>query len=184
MIDLDPSSVLDAFLAEGRGGDILAPLRAPGRPRVDARGRACAWIAETAEACLRAVDRNASPAPDRTAPVCPPPRLLQAAISASKSDRRLAPSELSVLSAGLTSPETAETKLLRAEIKRPEMIDHLTRDLTSRSAMVEIYVVSRAVADATSPAANHYLQMLGARLGLERALTDAIDAEVLKVDKR
>lgn len=102
--------------------------------------------------------------------------LVQAAIAAAKSDQRLAQNELEDLAASLREGQRgdAEIERLREEVLRPPMIEHMTRAPYSRAQTVEIYTTSWLATNARNELSEHYLKMLAARLGLERAITDRV----------
>ena len=106
--------------------------------------------------------------------------LLQAIIAAAKVDGRLGEAEqervLAMMEpAQLTDDETA---YLREELRHPPVLDHMARRLTTRAETVEVYAASLLALDPDHPVSRHYLDMLAARLGLERALVDRIEATV------
>ena len=181
MVD-EGAKALDAFFVDDvePGPHVFALVRAPRRvPFSDlAQGDARATIGAIAAAALQRVDKHRPRESQMAAAKAFTHILVQAAIAAAKSDRHLTSSDLADATAHMSElgVSDATTRFLRDEILRPEMMDHLTCQLATRDEMVEVYVVSRLAADVGSGAADHYLRMLSARLGLEQALTDAVEA--------
>lgn len=106
--------------------------------------------------------------------------LLQAVISAVKVDGHGSNADEGRIMTELDSLGLSddETSFLRQEWSRPPMLDHLAQGLTTRAETVEVYTASLLAIDTKHPAARNYLDMLAARLGLERALVKQIERTV------
>ncbi len=170
--------LLDQLLgADGAppAGGILAQLRL-GRPN-GVGGSSLGLIAAITHDALGA-ERETSPESlhgDAFARIA-----VQAVISAARSDQRLSAAELAAMAAELDGLELdADARdILREELRRPPMLDHMTRGLRTREQTVAVYAAALLATDPVHPLSRHYLQMLAARLGLEQALTDRTEAAV------
>lgn len=109
-------------------------------------------------------------------------RAVKAVIAAARADQRLGRTELDALAAGLegVALDAAARNLLRAELSDQPKLDPLTRGLSTRAEMVAVYAASLLGTDGRDELSRHYLRMLAARLGLEKALTDRIEDEMVR----
>lgn len=106
--------------------------------------------------------------------------LLQAVIAAAKVDGRLGEAEQQGVLAEMGRPDLSEDEIsfLREQLRQSPVLDELARRLTTRAETVEVYAASLLAIDPARAVSRHYLDMLAARLGLERALVDRIEKTV------
>lgn len=179
---LDCFFAIDSSAASaGAYPEVFAKLRPRGRPKFPF-GMRSAY--EAIQRIAREATDDIDPTSSRRAPVANRESfarvLMQAAIAAAKSDQRLGETDLSHAVACIGSEQSGDdtSALVREEVLRPQMIEHMTRSSHSRADTVEIYAVSRLATDANNELSNHYLKMLAARLGLEQAMTDRIETAI------
>jgi len=104
--------------------------------------------------------------------------LLAAMLAAAKVDGRAQESDI----AGSTGREPlseGERAFIRDHLDRPAFLDHVARGLASRAETIEAYTASVLALDPSRPLSRRYLDMLAARLGLERALVERIEQTVM-----
>jgi uncharacterized membrane protein YebE (DUF533 family) len=107
-------------------------------------------------------------------------KLIQSMIAAANADGQIDSDERQLILDRIRVSELdheAET-FLEKELRNPISIDELVRSANSEEQKVEIYTAARLTLDAATRAERGYLDQLAARLGLEEALVDHIDATV------
>lgn len=106
--------------------------------------------------------------------------LLRAMIAAAKVDGRLDEAVRSILADGHVPISAEERAFLQEQMDQRPMLDDVARRLTTRAETIEVYAASRLALDPSRPLSRHYLDMLAARLGLERALVERIEETVAR----
>lgn len=144
-----------------------------------------------------------APAADRTPELAPPPGnsgfvpantsedavndlgllLLRSMIAAARADGKLDGDEMQrVFDRADTLELDGESKSrLLDELRAPVDLDQLVRAADTPEKRVEVYAASLLAIEVDSDAERGYLAMLRARLGIEPALAESIEAEVAKI---
>jgi uncharacterized membrane protein YebE (DUF533 family) len=104
--------------------------------------------------------------------------LLKALIAAAKVDGRINVLQQSALEGAEADFSDDERIFLQEQMERDPMLDDVARGLTTRAETIEVYAASLLAIDRSRPLSRHYLDMLAARLGLERALVERIEHAV------
>jgi uncharacterized membrane protein YebE (DUF533 family) len=104
--------------------------------------------------------------------------LLGAMLAAAKVDGRLQGNDLGS-TLGREPLSDNEKAYLRAHLDRPAFLDDVARGLATRAETIEVYTASLLAIDPSRPLSRHYLEMLAARLGLERALVERVEQTVM-----
>jgi uncharacterized membrane protein YebE (DUF533 family) len=154
-------------------------LTAPARRRV-ASLRAASGLAAIRDLARQAwadeADWSAASAPVSLGDEERARALLEALIAAAKVDR--GPDGLRQLSSEAAQLGGEEQAFIRGLLERPPILDDVARRLKTRAETIEVYAASCLAADANRPLSRHYLDMLAARLGLERALVDRMEQTI------
>lgn len=106
--------------------------------------------------------------------------LVRAMIAAAHADGRLDAREHAALverAAGLELARAERAELL-AEIDRPVDLGRLVEAARTPAVALEIYAASRLAIDPDTPAERAYLELLAARLGLSRELTESFEMQL------
>jgi uncharacterized membrane protein YebE (DUF533 family) len=104
--------------------------------------------------------------------------LLKALIAAAKVDGRINVLQQSALAGADADVSGDERVFLQEQMERDPMLDDVARGLTTRAETIEVYAASLLAIDRSRPLSRHYLDMLAARLGIERALVERIEHAV------
>jgi uncharacterized membrane protein YebE (DUF533 family) len=104
--------------------------------------------------------------------------LLAAMLAASKVDGRVQDTDFAATT-GREPLSDSETAYLRAHLDRPAFLDDVARGLATRAETIEVYTASLLALDPNRPLSRHYLDMLAARLGLERALVERVEQTIM-----
>jgi uncharacterized membrane protein YebE (DUF533 family) len=159
----------------------LKPSGCPDFPRSDGAG-AFAAIEHLAREATDAVDQTSSRASPSKDVGAFAELLVAASIAAAKADQRFNEEDLKAIASLLEAEAGRDSsiRMVREEILRPMMIEHMTRRRWTRAETVELYTASRLAINASDELSEHYLKMLAARLGLEQALTDQIEVVIAR----
>jgi uncharacterized membrane protein YebE (DUF533 family) len=110
--------------------------------------------------------------------------LLRALMTAAKVEGRLEQVLRPILKDGDISLSDEERAFLQEQIDQSLMLDDVARGLTTRAETVEVYAASLLALDPSQSLSRHYLDMLAARLGLERAFVERIEGVVAAAPAR
>jgi uncharacterized membrane protein YebE (DUF533 family) len=164
---------------------VASLLTGPARRRM-ASLRAASGLAAIRDLARQAwadeADWSAAPASATSAPVTPlgdeerARVLLEALIAAAKVDR--GPDGLRQLTSEAAQLGGEEQAFILGLLERPPILDDVARRLKTRAETIEVYAASCLAADANRPLSRHYLDMLAARLGLERALVGRMEQTI------
>ena len=110
-------------------------------------------------------------------------RILQAMIAAAKADGHVTPEERAVIDGQLANLGLGDeaTALIAAELDAPLDVGRIAGLARTEAEATQIYAATLLVIDEQSPAEKGYLDMLAARMNLDRGLTDRLHAEAARL---